>query len=63
MRMRFPSGGTRSAHDRNIRSVWVQEFEAVVENGRVGQFRVNVKFLLKEGPDVAEGMGLPRGEG
>jgi hypothetical protein len=63
MRMRFPSGGTRSAHDRNIRSVWVQEFEAVVENGRVGQFRVNVKFLLEEGPDVAEGMRLPRGEG
>jgi flavin-binding protein dodecin len=51
MRTRFPSGGTRNAHDRNIRSVWVQEFEAVVENGRVGQSRVNVKisFLLEEG--------------
>jgi hypothetical protein len=32
MRTRFP----RSAHDRNIHSVWVREFEAVVEN--VGQF-------------------------
>ena len=50
---------------RNIRSVWVQEFEAVVENGRVSQFRVNVKIssLLEEEQDVAEGMGLPRGEG
>jgi hypothetical protein len=34
MRTRFPSGGTRSAHDRNIRSVWVQEFEAVDLHGQ-----------------------------
>ena len=34
MRTRFPSGGTRSAHDRNIRSVWVQEFEAVGLHGQ-----------------------------
>ena len=38
---------------RNIRSVWVKEFEAVVENDRVTQFRVNVKisFLLDDGGD------------
>ena len=36
---------------RNIRSVWVKEFEAVVENDQVTQFRVAVKisFLLDEG--------------
>ena len=56
---------------RNIRSVWVKEFEAVVENNRVTQFQVIVKisFLLDEGADAgsdlgaAQGMGLPRGEG
>ena len=57
---------------RNIVSVWVKEFEAVVENDKVTQFRVNLKlsFLLKEGADAgsiglgaAAGMGLPRGEG
>jgi flavin-binding protein dodecin len=36
---------------RNIRSVWVKEFEAVVENDRVTQFRVILKiaFQLDEG--------------
>ncbi len=36
---------------RNIRSVWVKEFEAVVENDQVTQFQVIVKisFLLDEG--------------
>jgi flavin-binding protein dodecin len=36
---------------RNIRSVWAKEFEAVVENGQVTQFRVLVKvtFVLEEG--------------
>src|SRR3954469_11674139 len=36
---------------RNVQSVWVKEFEAVVENDKVTQFRVNVKlsFLLDEG--------------
>ncbi len=36
---------------RNIRSVWVKEFEAVVENDQVTQFRVLVKisFQLDEG--------------
>ena len=56
---------------RNIRSVWVKEFEAVVENDQVTQFQVIVKisFLLDEGADAgsdlgaAQGMGLPRGEG
>jgi dodecin len=39
---------------RNIRSVWVKEFEAVVEGDTVSQFRVNLKvsFLL----DEAQGM-------
>ncbi|KLK94520.1 dodecin [Microvirga vignae] len=36
---------------RNIRSVWVKEFEAVVENEQVTQFRVVLKvaFQLEEG--------------
>ena len=36
---------------RNIHSLWVKEFEAVVENYQVTQFRVAVKisFLLDEG--------------
>jgi flavin-binding protein dodecin len=35
---------------RNIRSVWVKEFEAVVDGNSVSQFRVNLKvsFLLDE---------------
>ena len=39
---------------RNIRSVWVKEFEAVVNGNNVTQFRVNVKisFLLDEGGSV-----------
>jgi len=39
---------------RNIRSVWVKEFEAVVENDQVTQFRVTVKisFLLEEAGSV-----------
>ena len=39
---------------RNIRSVWVKEFEAVVDGNNVTQFRVNVKisFLLDEGSRV-----------
>ena len=36
---------------RNIQSVWAKEFEAVVENNQVTQFRVVVKiaFILDEG--------------
>ena len=36
---------------RNVQSVWVKEFEAVVENDKVTQFRAIVKitFLLDEG--------------
>ena len=36
---------------RNLRSVWVKEFEGVVENDQVTQFQVIVKisFLLDEG--------------
>ena len=39
---------------RNVRSVWVKEFEAVVENNQVTQFQVVVKiaFVLDEGADV-----------
>jgi|tagenome__1003787_1003787.scaffolds.fasta_scaffold19641740_2 flavin-binding protein dodecin len=56
---------------RNIQSVWVKEFEGVVENDQVTQFQVIVKisFLLDESADAgsdlgaAQGMGLPRGEG
>jgi flavin-binding protein dodecin len=40
---------------RNIRSVWAKEFEAVVENDQVSQFRVVVKiaFQLDEGGSAA----------
>ena len=40
-----------SATIRNIRSVWAKEFEAVVENNQVTQFRVVVKiaFMMDEG--------------
>ena len=43
---------------RNIQSVWVKEFEGVVENNRVTQFQVvvNVSFLVGEGASlVGEG--------
>ena len=45
---------------RNIRSVWVKEFEAVVENDQVTQFRVAVKisFLLDEGTDAGSDVFL-----
>ena len=32
---------------RNIRSVWVKEFEAVVENEQVTQFRVILKIAFQ----------------
>jgi flavin-binding protein dodecin len=40
---------TPSSTLRNIQSVWVKEFEAVVENDTVTQYRVNLKlsFLLE----------------
>ncbi len=40
---------------RNIRSVWVKEFEAVVENDQVTQFRViaKISFVLDEGGSPA----------
>ncbi len=39
---------------RNIQTVWVKEFEAVVENDRVTQFRAIMKitFVLDEGESV-----------
>ena len=36
---------------RNIQSVWVKEFEAVVENNRVTQFQVVVKLSFLVGED------------
>ena len=40
---------------RNIKSVWVKEFEGVVENNRVTQFQVIVKisFLLEDSGGAA----------
>ncbi|ANY84817.1 hypothetical protein BB934_44170 (plasmid) [Microvirga ossetica] len=39
---------------RNMRSVWVKEFEAVVENDQVSQFRAILKiaFKLDEGANA-----------
>ena len=44
---------------RNITSVWVKEFEAVVENNQVTQFQVVVKlsFLVGEGTDASSAGG------
>ena len=44
---------------RNIQSVWVKEFEGVVENNRVTQFQVVVKvsFLVGEGMDMGTDAG------
>ena len=47
---------TASSTLRNIQSVWVKEFEAVVENDKVTQFRVNVKIsFLLEGSGAGAG--------
>src|SRR3954453_24033491 len=45
-----------SATIRNIRSVWAKEFEAVVENNRVTQFRIVVKVacMLDEGAGAGQ---------
>jgi flavin-binding protein dodecin len=47
---------------RNIQSVWVKEFEGVVENNQVTQFQVIVKvsFLVGEGTDVGSAGGTRR---
>jgi flavin-binding protein dodecin len=44
---------------RDVQSVWVKEFEAVVENNQVTQFQVNVKlsFLVGEGTDAGSAGG------
>ncbi len=41
---------------RNIRSVYVKEFEAVVEDNRVMQYRVNLKisFVLEDSAPVED---------
>src|SRR3954469_7055820 len=48
---------------RNIRSVWAKEFEAVVDNNQVTQFRVVVKiaFVLDEGTNTGSDLTQPRG--
>ena len=38
---------TASSTIRNIRSVWVKEFEAVVDGNNVTQFRVNLKLSFQ----------------
>jgi hypothetical protein len=46
---------TRAAQTlRNIRSVYVKEFEAVVEGGEITRYRVNCKvtFALESGAGV-----------
>ena len=47
---------------RNIQSVWVKEFEGVVENNQVTLFQVIVKvsFLVGEGTDVGSAGGTGR---
>ena len=48
---------TRAARTlRNIRSVYVKEFEAVVEDNRVMQYRVNLKisFVLEDSAPVED---------
>jgi dodecin len=53
-------GATRQAVERasrslrNIRSVWVKEFEAAVDANKITQFRVILKisFQLEEGESV-----------
>ena len=43
---------------RNIQSAWVKDLEAVVENGKVTEFRaiVKISFVLDEGGTWAEGL-------
>lgn len=31
---------------RNIRSVWISDFQAVVENGQVTKYRINAKITF-----------------
>jgi hypothetical protein len=48
---------------RNIQSVWVKEFEGVVENDQVTQFQVVVKlsFLVGKGMDMGADAGTDVG--
>ena len=54
MRTRFVRRWSAPRMIRNIRSIWVKAFEAVVENDHATQFRVNVEisFLLDEEVDA-----------
>jgi dodecin len=49
---------------RNIRSVWVKEFEAVVESDKVTQFRVILKvaFQLDEGESLRSSRSMGNDE-
>ena len=48
---------------RNIQSVWVKEFEGVIENDQVTQFQVVVKlsFLVGKGMDMGADAGTDVG--
>jgi flavin-binding protein dodecin len=41
---------------RNIRSVWVQDLQAIVENNKVVKYRLTVKmsFVVEEGQHAGE---------
>ena len=40
---------------RNIRSIYIKEFEAAVENGKITQFRINAQISF----DLEESRGGP----
>ena len=47
---------------RNIRSVWVKEFEAVVENEQVTQFRVILKIAFQLDEEASARSTLSMGD-
>jgi len=65
MRTRFVRRWSAPRTIRNIRSVRVNEFEAVVENDHATQFRVNVEisFLLDEEADAGSDVFLRAAHG
>ena len=48
---------------RNIQSVWVKEFEGVVENNQVTQFQVVVKLSFLVGEAEAQAIPSPFAQG
>jgi Dodecin len=65
MRTRFVRRWSAPRTIRNIRSVCVKEFEAVVENDHATQFRVNVEIsvLLDEEADAGSDVFLRAAHG